>query len=193
MTKREKETLAAGVIEVSSLHGGPQRVRTGPRGRKRFNAAAKQRFLDALTLTCNVEMSADHAGFQFSTVYRARSHDPVFDRQWRDALEMGLERLELQLVEHGGAGLPLEDADHRRALAQGAPPFDFDKALRALQYYAKFRMGVAPRSGVLQPRAEDTDAAITKLLVRLDRRAATEPGLMLPAPDTDGDREADAV
>lgn len=188
MARREAIELETVPIMMSSLHGGPQRARTGARHRKPFDKATRQRFLDALVLTCNIKMSAAHAGIDHSTAYKMRTRDPVFAGQWREALDMGLERLEMQIVEHGGAGLPLDDADPERALTDGAPPFDFGKALQALQFHAKFRLREARRSNVPPPSAADTDAAITALLAKLKGRATVERARLavlpaLPAPD----------
>ncbi len=193
MTKRKTPPLeVAGIIRVAGLHGGPQLLRAD-RKRRVFDVRRRQRFFDALALTCNVQMSADHAGVSVQTVYRARTRDPAFASGWREALEMGMERLEMLVVEHGGAGLPLDIADPERALAGGiaAPAFDFDKAIRALQIHARTRAGIARKSPKPAPSAADTDAAITRLLARLRTRAAIErlPAPALPAPE-DGAGEA---
>lgn len=189
MSNRDTTELETAAIDRFSLHGGPQRVRAGPDHLKRFDADTRQRFLDALVLTCNIKMSADHAGISHSTVYKTRTRDPVFAGQWREALDMGLERLEMQIVEHGGAGLPLDEADPERALAEGAPPFNFGLALQALQFHAKFRLREARKSNVPPPSAEDTDAAIVALLAKLRGRATAEHARLaaLPAPEEGAD------
>ncbi len=193
MTKRKTPRLDAGMIELSTRPGGPQHVRaTGKR--VRFDATARRKFLDALALTCNISIAAEHVGMCESNAYAVRRRDPVFAAQWREALDLGAERLEAKLIEHGGAGLPLPPADPTRALAEGLvpPPFNFEIALRTLQYFAKYRQGVARKSSHPTPSAADTDAAITELLRRVRVRAAIEPALSLPAPgepDAPGEAE----
>lgn len=191
MTKRKAPPLeVAGIIKVISPHGGPQLLRA-QRRRPAFDKWKRQRFIDALALTCNVRMSVEYAGVFLSTVYRARTRDPVFAAQWREALEMGMERLEMLVVEHGGAGLPLDFPDAERALDGGidAPPFDFDKAIRALQLHAKARAGIARKPNHPAPSAEETDAAITTLLGKMRVRALNEPAPALPAPDVPDEPE----
>lgn len=187
MTKRKAPPVAlAGDLDLNSQHGGPQLRRRNP-GRTRFDKERRRRFLDALTLCCNISMSAEHAGVHVGTVYAARTRDPIFGEQWREALGMGLERLEAMVVEHGGAGLPLEPANPERALADlpAPPPFDFAKAIQALQIHAKFWAGIERKPNVAPATAAETDAAITLLLGRMNKRAAIERRALpaLPAPD----------
>ena len=189
MSKRKLAELETTLIAVSSRHGGPQRRRpAGNKKRVRFDATAQRKFLDALALTCNISIAAEHVGMSESNAYVVRRRDPAFAAAWREALEMGLERLEMQLVAPGGAGLPLPPADPSRALADGVtpPPFNFEIAIRTLQLFAKFRQGVARKSPHPEPSAADTDRAITALLGKLRTRAAhaERPGVpALPAPE----------
>lgn len=196
MTKGEKASLdALEQVSIVSSHGRPARQRSNKKNP--FNAKRRQRFLDALALCCNVRMSAEHAGVTARTLYNWRGHDPVFKAQWRDALEIGLERLEMLVVEHGGAGLPLDTADPDRAVDEGfaSPAFDFDKAIRALQLHAKARSRPDWRSDRLtrQATAAETDAAIVGFLRRLGKyRAQRVAPTALPAPDNKAapDKEA---
>ena len=161
------EMLAA--ADISGQGGRPQR-RLNPR-KNGFNAKTRQRFLDGRALSCNVTLAAAHAGVSVNTVYTCRARDPLFDGQWREALERGLERLEAMVVEHGGAGLPLEPADPDRAVVESSapPPFDFDKAIRALQVHANWRKGLTARVVTVshQASAADTDAALNKRRARV--------------------------
>lgn len=195
MTKRKAQPIApaAGDININSAYGGPQMTRRLG-GKGRFDPSTRQRFLDSLCLSCNVTMAAAHVGISLPTVYRAKHHDPVFAEQWREALDQGLERLEAQVIEHGGAGVALEPADPDRALDDPAtpPPFDFDKAMRALQHFAKQRAGIARKPGRPAATAAETDAAIMGFLDRMRDRAVVERAApsVLRAPDRAPDGDA---
>lgn len=137
-----------------------------------FTAAKRQRFLDALALTCNVRAAAVHAGVDSTTVYRHRQNDAVFAGQWEDALQVARDRLEALMLQHGGAALPLEPADGERAAAAGvAAPFDLDAALKVLGYYLKKRdVGPnrdKPRKGASR---DETNAVLAKALAAARRR-----------------------
>ncbi|ATY33332.1 hypothetical protein [Sphingomonas psychrotolerans] len=154
--------------------------KTGQRQKRRARAKAftgpkRQRFLDALALTCNVEASAAHAGVHRVTPYTCRRRDPHFARQWQEALTAGYDRLEALVLEHGGAGVALEPADPYRAGEEGAapPPFDFDKALRILALYRSQRHGQAGRRpGAARRRAtrEETNAVLIKAIAAAKKR-----------------------
>ncbi len=154
--------------------------RTGQRQRSKrsesFSARKRQRFLDALALACNVNAASDYAGIGRTTPYRWRARDPHFARQWQDALATGYDRLETLVLEHGGAGVPLEPANPERVKTDDAhapPPFDFERALRVLALYRKQRHDLpGRRSGALPKRAtrEETNAALLKALTAAKKR-----------------------
>jgi len=139
-----------------------------------FGKAKRQKFLDALALTCNISRAADHAGVHKSTVCSARRRDPVFDRQWREALAMGYDRIEALVLEHGGAGEAIEP-DPERAEAEGLKPepFDFERAMKVLIYRRGERNG-EPNRRTGRPRRvatrEETNAALIKALAAAKRR-----------------------
>ena len=157
----------------------------GGKGRVRFTAKRRMAFFDALALTCNITKSAAYAGVDKTTVYWHRSRDPVFAGQWQDALNAGYDRLELLMLEHGGAGMALPPADPDRAVeGDDPPPFDFDKAMAALRLYRSrrdavpFNHGGRPRRNATR---EETNAALIKALAAARKRitehlAEREPG-----------------
>lgn len=130
-----------------------------------FTVGKQTRFLDALALTCNIRMSAAHAGVHQSSCYQKRARDAVFAARMKTAFAIGLDRLELLVLEHGGAGVAIDpDPDraeaHKSEPGQGTPdqggpgqggpdqgvpgkgeygdappPFDFDRAMRVLTYH----------------------------------------------------------
>lgn len=142
-----------------------------------FTVEKRQRFLDALALTCNVKMSADAAGVDHTTAYYHRVRDPVFADQWREALDVGCDRLETLLLQHGGAGEPLDPADAERAADGGmGAPFDFDKALKALHYYRSKKPLRAPQHAGRKATRETALAAVEKAIAAAERRNARRNG-----------------
>lgn len=153
----------------------------GQRQRRRLRADAfsvkkRQKFLDALALTCNVEEAAAYAGVHRTTPYVCRLRDPQFAAQWREALETGYDRLETLVLEHGGAGMPLEPADPHRvddADPHAPPPFDFDRALTVLRFRQAERKqpGARGRGSVRRPATrEETNAALIKAIAAAKKR-----------------------
>ncbi|MES2337825.1 MAG: hypothetical protein V4537_07010 [Pseudomonadota bacterium] len=150
-------------------------------GRRRVNRATgravtakkRQRFLDALALTCNVRLAADHAGIHSRTAYRLRHADPVFAAAWHDAIEAAYDRIELMVLEHGGAGVALDTPDGERAAEDGlAVAFDFDRAMAILRQYRPRRdTSAKPRGAAPVPTTrEDTNMALLKALAAVRRR-----------------------
>ncbi|MDT8759238.1 hypothetical protein MZO42_11070 [Sphingomonas psychrotolerans] len=165
-----------------------QRQQRKPR-RPLFSARRRQRFLDALALTCNVRVAAAHAGVVTSTVYRHRAQDPQFVAQWRQALEAGYDRLETLVLEHGGAGMPLEPADPERAAAEmqaeaqggtgvALPPFDFARAMELLRHHRMSRHAAGIAHGQQRRAAtrEETNAALAKAIAAAEKRMGKSDG-----------------
>jgi hypothetical protein len=141
-----------------------------------FGKTKRQKFLDALALTCNIGKAAAHAQVHRSTVCSTRQRDPVFAEQFRTALAIGYDRIEALVLEHGGAGEPIE-ADPERAEAEGVKPeaFDFERAMKVLQYRRGERNGEPNRRTGRPRRAatrEETNAALIKALAAAKRRVA---------------------
>ncbi len=66
-----------------------------PRG---WTMAKRERFLDTLAATAHVRMAAAAAGINRTNAYRLRRRDPVFAELWLQALELGYQRLEDELL-----------------------------------------------------------------------------------------------
>jgi len=155
--------------------GARQRRRARANG---FTPARRQRYLDALALTCNVEAAARHAGVHHTTVYHHRARDSHFREQWEEAIATACDRLELLVLEHGGAGQPMEPADPERAAETQAapPPFDFDRAIQILRLLRGQQAGTLKRPGGLPRRAtrDETTAALMEALARAQKRLERE-------------------
>jgi hypothetical protein len=74
-----------------------QAARTG--GRKLFDAARRQVFLEWLAATANVSWSAEKAGICYQTVWKHRMNDPVFAEAFDRALDQGVVRGRARLIE----------------------------------------------------------------------------------------------
>jgi hypothetical protein len=98
---------------------------------------AEQAFLFALSATANVRLSAAAAGASPAAFYRRRLKSPVFAQEYRLALKMGWERLELAAL---AAALP-ENHGHDRWRQCGSsapmPPLSWDQAFQLLCLHEK--------------------------------------------------------
>jgi len=114
----------SGRLQVRPAHGG------------KLTQAAEQLFLQALSATCNIRLSAAAAGASPAAFYRRRQRNPAFAREFRLALEMGYERLEAAAL---AAGLPASHADDawRRNDPPPIPPLTADQALQLLSLHEK--------------------------------------------------------
>ena len=156
---------------IATFLGKPQVRKTNS---KSFTVTKRKRFLDALALTCNVTKSAEYAAIATTTLFRYRVRDKVFAGQWDDALAMGYDRLEALVLQHGGAGQPI-DPDPDAAEAGGAEPepFDFDRAMKVLIYRRNARAGLPTGRGKPAMRnasREETNAVLMKALAAAKRR-----------------------
>jgi hypothetical protein len=98
----------AGVGSEVIVKGRDGRPQVRYEGERYFGPDKRQKFLSALTLSCNVKSACAYAAVHFVTAYKVRRRDPEFAAQWREAIELGCERLEALILEHGGAGIPLD-------------------------------------------------------------------------------------
>lgn len=148
-------------------------------GRKwvRWTAKMRAAFLDHLAATCNVKASAGFIGVDPVSVYVLRRREPQFATAWSEALALGYEMLETQLVGHALAG------DETDMLTNGAQtrmgPISVDLALRLLTFHrnaaGKPHRGGPPRH-FAQP--EETDRVLLRKLAAIEARhlAAAEDG-----------------
>jgi plasmid stabilization system protein ParE len=76
---------------------------------RRWSDTAEQRFLAHLAATANVLAAAAEAGFSTTAIYRRRMMEPGFAQKWQMALETGIARIEMQLVECASSSLAGDD------------------------------------------------------------------------------------
>lgn len=163
--------------DVISATRGKRQVKSGS---NQFTNRKRERFLDALALTCNVTKAAEFAGIGTSSIHRAKARDDAFAQQWQEALAIGYDRLESLVLEHGGAGVPIEpDPERAEAAGAKAEPFDFERALKILTYRRGARDGRRVQTGrpVRNASREETTAALLKALAAAKRRVGVKLGM----------------
>lgn len=156
----------------------PRYARSRMKGRRwvRWSIKKKELFLDHLAATCNVKQSAAVAGVDPVSVYALRRRDAAFVAAWGEALALGYEMIETQLVGHALEG------SGARAITNGAVektgPIDVELALRLLSHHGAAMAGRVPRGGPKRQRAsrEETEAAILKRLAAIAGAAPDQPG-----------------
>ena len=127
-------------------------VRLGPDRRRRF--------LDHLSVTCDVEGAARLIGMPPETLYRTRRKDADFAAGWREALALGYEMIEMRLAGRALCGRTGGDAD---ADAGSSDTFDAEMALKLLARRRVPPAGAAVRRATVR----ETDAAILKKLAAI--------------------------
>ena len=70
-----------------------------------WTPAKQKRFIDALTESCNVTLSAKKARVSLTTVYRRRASDATFRAEWARAVSVGYSQLEMMLLERALHGV----------------------------------------------------------------------------------------
>ena len=143
-----------------------------PRGGKRVQIArarvgqwsprAEERFLAALTASCNVKAACAAVGLSPASAYNHRLRWPGFARRWDAAIEVGYSQLELALIEAGcnlfsGAGL-----------AEVAPlaGMTVAQAIHLLHMHKHAARGLGKRPG-LPPREPDIEEIRAEVLRRI--------------------------
>lgn len=130
----------------------------------------RRTFLTELAATSNVAASARKADISTTTVYELRRADPVFYREWQEALCEGYDLLELNLLHRLREGEVKPAAGARR----GTRVFDNATALRLLVAH---RETAARQRAVIENRNSEAilDAINAKIEKMRERRVAALP------------------
>jgi hypothetical protein len=125
---------AGGEPLVVRTRSGRLQVRPAHRGK--LTKACEQLFLQALSATCNVRLSAAAAGASPAAFYRRRKRSEAFDREFRLALEEGYDRLEWAAI---AAAAPQSHGDDawRENDPPAIPPMTASQALQLLYLHEK--------------------------------------------------------
>lgn len=135
----------------------------------------REEFIEHLSETCNISLSAERTGVAVKTFYRIRQRDAAFAAAWQGALEDGYRRLEMGLVQAALAVVEGPPADAGEGDARPViEPMTMEQALRLMRQH-----GESVRSGGFRPdrrgrgptpTSEETDEAILKRLAILRRQ-----------------------
>jgi hypothetical protein len=122
------------------------RLQVRPAHVGKLTQAAEQLFLQALSATANVRLSAAAAGASVAAFYRRRRQKPGFAREWRLALETGYVRLEAAAI----MAVDPESHEDDAWRDNDPPPIPPMTASQALQLLFLHRESV--RQGWVEPR-----------------------------------------
>ncbi|MBX9814446.1 MAG: hypothetical protein K2X76_07070 [Sphingomonas sp.] len=135
----------------------------------RWTPTLKNRFLDHLAASGDVQAAAAAIGVDPATAYALHRRDAKFREAWQEAIVAGYQLLETRLIGHalagGGEALPG---------VAGAPPVSTQLALQLLQLHRGALKAPRPAKATRPPSPEETDAAILKKLAAIERRQACD-------------------
>lgn len=121
------------------------------RGRQ-VNTRWRDRFLEALAQSSNVTKSAEIAGIDTSSAYRARTNEPDFARRWMDALWEGYEHLEMEVLRRLREG---------QVQTGSGEKYDFASAIRLLS---------AHRENAARAQAARRNVSASEIRASIDRK-----------------------
>jgi hypothetical protein len=152
--------------------GGGLRVQVARARTRQWSPRAEERFLTALTATCNVKAACAEVGLSPASAYNHRLRWPRFAERWKAAVEIGYCQLEFALIEAGcnllsGEGVP-----------EVAPltGMTFSQAIHLLQMHKHAVRQLGRRPGQPQ-RPEDIEVVRAEVIRRLaiyQRQAALD-------------------
>ncbi len=170
-----RSKASRGEYLVAKGFGGELQVK---RANPRYLSDEGERvFLQTFAATCNVRLACRAAGVAPTNIYARRRRSDRFADRMDAALAQGHERLEFALMEGALCSLaPDEMAAHWAELGVEPPSpltvMTFDQVIISMGMHMKrVALGQKRRAhNAHETTAEETDAAITKLLDNLDKR-----------------------
>lgn len=176
--------------EIGPQHNGPLQIKkTKANG---WTKARRAAFLTELAMSCNVRRAHSVAEMAQGSAYRLRRRDPLFARQWQEALELGYDRLEMALVRRA-----LETVDELTIDDESREPVEKMSVAQAMALLRQHRASVR-RGGAVGRRSqpcevatqEETDAVLFRrvgMVLRQRALRAERSGVAaLPPPDKGG-------
>ena len=139
----------------------------------RIDAPAQQRFLAALSASCNVRLAAKAAGFSHAAFYHHKRRNPGFAREWRLALEQGYEQLEAALLESCSEDEP-ELQTWRANDPPAIPPMSASQALQLLYLHQKEARLLAEPDWLKRRKGESHGARSVRLSAMYQAERARE-------------------
>ena len=158
--------------------GGGRRVQIARARVRQWSPRAEERFLAALSATCNVKAACAEVGLTAASAYNHRHRWPAFARRWDAAVELGYVTLECALISaacnlFSGEGLA-DGAGEGGAAPPEVTGITADHALRLLHMHKHAVRGLGKRPGLhaREPDIEDVRAEVLRRLEAMDRHAA---------------------
>jgi len=90
------------VVRGTGGSGGGKRVQVARARLRQWSPRVEERFLSALTATCNVKAACAEVGLTQASAYGHRQRWPRFAERWKEAVEIGYLQLEMGLIHAAG-------------------------------------------------------------------------------------------
>lgn len=121
------------LVITSGRNGAPRRTeRARP---DRWSRADEKRFLDTLATTCNVTLACESVGRNRCSAYARRQKWGPFAKEWAEALKIGLQVMELRLLQDS-----LDQLDNYYVgIPREIRPGRYEDAIRLMAYHHKYR------------------------------------------------------
>ncbi|HEX5259104.1 MAG TPA: hypothetical protein VFW35_10045 [Sphingomicrobium sp.] len=158
---------AGGEAVVVRLASGKLQMRRAQPGK--LTPAAEQAFLAALSVTCNIALSAAAVGAAEAAFHRRKRNDPGFAREMRMALKRGYMGLELALLASSLAGSHEHD-DWRNNDTPAMPPMTPSQALQLLYLHQKEARLIAEPPHIRRRPGESREAHSERLTAMAEER-----------------------
>jgi len=158
---------AGGEAVVVRLKSGALQVRRAQPGK--LTPAAEQAFLSALSVTCNIALSAAAVGAAGAAFHRRKRKDPGFAREMRMALEHGYLEIELALLQSFSAASHEHD-DWRNNDPPAVPPMSVNQALQLMYLHQKEARLIAEPPHIRKRPGESEEAYSVRLSAMYEAR-----------------------
>ena len=148
------------VVRGTGGSGGGKRVQIARARPRQWTPRVEERFLAALTATCNVKAACAEVGLTPASAYNHRNRWARFGERWDEALEIGYVQIEMGLIEQAGnlfSGEGPVDVEPIRAMTA-------DHAIHLLHMHKHRVHGLGKRPGLRarEPDIEEVRAAILR-------------------------------
>lgn len=90
------------VVKGTGGAGGGKRVQIARARLRQWSPRVEKRFLTALSASCNVKAACAEVGLTPASAYNHRRRWPGFAARWREALEIGYDKIECALIHAAG-------------------------------------------------------------------------------------------
>ncbi len=160
------------VVRGTGGSGGGKRVQIARARLRQWSPRVEERFLAALTATCNVKAACAEVGLTPASAYNHRNRWQRFAERWDAAIEIGYVQLECGLI-HAAGNLLSGDG-----ITEVGPIRDMtaDQAIHLLHMHKHqvHRLGRRPGLRAREPDIEDVRAEILRKAAALERRRALD-------------------